>query len=166
MTHTIQTTIEPLSSADSPQIVDLILPIQQLEFNVSITLQDQPDLLDLETYYYSTGGGFWGARSDSRILGTIALIGMSSSAGCIRKMFVRKEYRGKEPGLAQQLLDTLIAHSRSNNVTDLYLGTVDPMKAAHRFYERNGFHRIDPAHLPADFPRMATDTMFYHLHLK
>ncbi|MBS1661451.1 MAG: GNAT family N-acetyltransferase [Bacteroidetes bacterium] len=159
-------TIEPLSSADSPQIVDLILPIQQLEFNVPITLDGQPDLLDLETYYHSTGGSFWGAKSSDQLLGTIALIAFGESGGCIRKMFVRKEYRGKELGLAQQLLETLITYCRESSITDLYLGTVDQLRAAHRFYERNDFQRIDEADLPADFPKMKPDTIFYHLHLK
>lgn len=33
------------------QIVDLILPIQRQEFGSSITLEDQPDLLDIPTVY-------------------------------------------------------------------------------------------------------------------
>jgi hypothetical protein len=35
------------------------------------------------------------------------------------------------------------------------------MRAAHRFYERNGFDEIDARALPASFPRMAVDTRFY-----
>jgi GNAT superfamily N-acetyltransferase len=56
-------------------------------------------------------------------------------------MFVRKDYRGKELGIAQLLLDNLVAYCRENDINAIYLGTVD-LKAAHRFYEKNGFTRI------------------------
>ena len=54
-------TIQPIGNAWSPQVVGLILPIQQLEFHVPTTLEKQPDLLDIEASYHATGGGFWGA---------------------------------------------------------------------------------------------------------
>jgi hypothetical protein len=55
----------------------------------------------------------------------------------------------------------MIAWSRAHALGALFLGTTDPMRAAHRFYERNGFREIAPAALPVDFPRMAVDTKFY-----
>lgn len=177
-------TIGMLSNAQSAQAVALILPIQREEFGVPITVQDQPDLLDIDQYYIRPGGGFWGAfdhqadRQTSHepdpqthaetapgLIGTIALINAGHGTGVIRKMFVKKEYRGKEPKAAQLLIDTLLAFSRTKGLTDLYLGSVDVMKAAHRFYERNGFKRIAPRDLPNHFPRMALDTIFYHLSL-
>jgi len=39
------------------------------------------------------------------------------------------------------------------------------MKAAHRFYERNGFTRVGKEQLPAAFPLMKVDDTFYHLTL-
>jgi len=158
-------TIAPLCNEDSQQIIDLILPIQQIEFNVPITLAGQTDLLDIETHYHQPGGGFWGARSAGQLIGTIALMDMGHQAGALRKMFVRKEFRGKETGVARRLLETLIAYSREKGITDIYLGTVDMLKAAHRFYEQNGFVRIDVGDLPSYFPRMKADNIFYHLHM-
>ena len=69
------------------------------------------------------------------------------------------------PAPSLRLITDLIAYSKHKGLTDLYLGSVDQMKAAHRFYERNGFERIDPEKLPAHFPRMTLDTVFYHLSL-
>jgi len=157
--------IEMLSNAQSAQAVALILPIQREEFGVPITVQDQPDLLDINRYYNLPGGGFWGAFDQGELIGTIALINAGDGIGVIRKMFVAKEYRGKEPKAAQQLITTLTAFAKEKGLTDLYLGSVDAMKAAHRFYERNGFRRIDPKNLPPNFPRMALDTIFFHLSL-
>jgi GNAT superfamily N-acetyltransferase len=103
--------------------------------------------------------------ADQPVVGSIALMNVGHSAGVIRKMFVKKEFRGKELSIAQRLLDTLVGHCRENGIGDLYLGTVDRMKAAHRFYERNGFRPIGMDALPSYFPRMMTDNLFYHLHL-
>lgn len=161
-----QEEIKPLDNSYSNQIVDLILPIQQLEFNVSITVNDQPDLLDIEAYYQQPGGNFWGAFSQNELVGTIALIAIGHQAGAIRKMFVKKEFRGKEKSIAQHLLNQLIAYCEAKNITDIYLGTIAQMNAAQRFYERNGFQQMEAAHLPPYFPRMQVDNLFYHLNLK
>lgn len=157
--------IRSLNNTYCKQIIDIILPIQQIEFNVPITLEAQPDLLDIETNYHQTGGNFWGATYNEQLVGTIALIAFGDNAAAIRKMFVLKEYRGKEFGIAQLLLDNLIAYCRQNNITSIYLGTVEVLKAAHRFYEKNGFTRLAKHDLPKSFPLMAADTIFYELHL-
>jgi GNAT superfamily N-acetyltransferase len=157
--------IKSLGNAWCDRIAGLILPIQQIEFNVPVTIEDQPDLRDIETNYHRTGGGFWGASYDGELAGTIGLIAIAGHGGAIRKMFVRKEFRGKELRIAQSLLEALLAHCRQHGITDLYLGTVEKLHAAIRFYERNGFVRIDKNKLPDSFPIMAVDTLFYHFHL-
>lgn len=158
--------LKMLDNTFCTQIVDVILPIQTIEFNVPITLADQPDLLDIESKYHQSGGGFWGAFIDDELVGSIALISIGHNAGAIRKMFVKKEYRGSAYGIAQRLLDILIDYSNDNHITDLYLGTVDQLKAAQRFYERNGFEGIERSALPDYFPVMPSDNLYYHLALK
>jgi GNAT superfamily N-acetyltransferase len=152
--------ITPLNNGHCEGIINLILPIQQIEFNVPITLDGQPDLLDIEANYHKTGGCFWGAMYNGQLVGTIGLI-----SGVIRKMFVHKDFRGKEHGVAQRLLNTLVDYSKGIHITDIYLSTVDILKAAHRFYEKNGFARLEKADMPAYFPFMAADNVYYHLHL-
>ncbi|RUT69238.1 GNAT family N-acetyltransferase [Flavobacterium cupreum] len=147
------------------EIVDLILNIQQKEFNVPITLEDQPDLLNIKDFYFESGGCFLGAFIDGKLVGTIALVKFSAEAGAIRKMFVRKEFRGKEYSIAQQLLEQLIQYSEENGLKNLYLGTVTILQAALRFYERNNFITIPKETLPDDFPIMRPDNVFCHLQL-
>ncbi len=157
--------IETVGNPYAQQIVDLIIPIQQIEFGVPITLADQPDLLDIENNYHATGGNFWAALSGDKVVGTIALIAIGNGQGVIRKMFVNKDFRGKEHGIAQKLLDTLVSYCREEGITDLYLGTVDILKAAIRFYERNHFEPIEKQNLPQAFPIMSADNVFYHLEI-
>ena len=159
--------IERLNNQFCEAIIGLILPIQQIEFNVDIDLAAQPDLLDIEKNYDGTGGAFWGAKLNGDLIGTIALIAQPDHhAGAIRKMFVKKEFRGKELGVAQVLLETLIEYCGDNNLNEVYLGTKDILQAACRFYERNGFKQVAMEDLPVYFPRMAVDNVFYGLDLK
>ena len=158
--------IEDLKDGDSKGIIELILPIQQLEHNVPVTLEDQPDLQHIEQVYHRSGGGFWGVRDKGELVGTIALIHIGQGDGVIRKMFVKKEYRGKELAIAGHLLDHVLVFCAANGIADLYLGTVHTLKAALRFYERNGFTLIEKKDLPPAFPVMEVDNVFCHLNLK
>ncbi len=158
--------IQPIQNEYEKEIVDLILNIQQNEFNVPVTLEDQPDLLDIENFYFKPGGIFLGAFIDKKLVGTIALVKFNSEAGAIRKMFVKKEFRGKEFNIAQQLLEQLITYSKENGIKNLYLGTVSILQAALRFYEKNDFITIPKEALPNDFPLMKPDNVFCQLTLK
>jgi GNAT superfamily N-acetyltransferase len=154
--------IQPFQPGLEDQVLDLILPIQQIEFGVPITARDQPDLARIPEVYQAGRGGFWVALAEGRVVGTLGLIDFGSG-GALRKMFLHKDHRGS--GLAQALLDTLLDHAGNQTLPGLWLGTLPHMGAAHRFYERNGFQRVEPGALPRDFPRMAVDTVFYALDL-
>jgi len=73
--------------------------------------------------------------------------------------------RGPATGLGQALLDTLLSHARGEGVPAVYLGTQERLRAARRFYERNGFQAVGPEALPGAFPQMGVDTCFYALEL-
>jgi putative acetyltransferase len=162
-------TIRRLGNADSGAVAALVLPIQQLEFGVAITLEAQPDILDIDRSFNRDRSGLWGAFVDEQLVGTIGLLdigpahGMGSAHGVVRKMFVHAAYRGKQWGIAQGLLDNLVRHCRDAGIKDLWLGTIHTMGAAARFYERNGFVKISKNELPGHFPLMAVDDTFYHL---
>lgn len=159
-------TIIPVYNNDSDAVRNIILPIQQNEFNIAIGLKDQPDLLTIEEFYHQGGGHFWGAKVDGELVGTIGLIKCNDDIGAIRKMFVKKEYRGKDYGIAQLLLETLIVYSKKIGLKNLYLGTKDVLQAALRFYEKNGFSRIEKNELPTAFPIMPVDNVFCRLSFK
>jgi GNAT superfamily N-acetyltransferase len=157
--------VVPFSPSHQPGVIDVILSIQRVEFGVPITVEDQPDLLDIPGYYQQGSGNFWVALADGQVVGTIALRDIGNDQGALRKMFVKPAYRGKEPGVARRLLQALISSATSGGIRDLFLGTIDAFVAAHRFYEKNGFVQIPEAALPKAFPLMGVDTRFYHRRL-
>lgn len=154
-------TIQPFEDQDTNNIVNLILNIQQNEFQVPITINEQQDLLNIPTFYQQKKGNFWVAKFNDEVVGTIALIDCGDNIGTIRKMFVKKEFRGKEFGIAQRLLNTLEESARTSTIKSLYLGTLERLQAAIRFYERNGFTLIQKQNLPTVFPLMPVDTHFF-----
>lgn len=153
--------IRPFTPEDSAGVADTILPIQQAEFGIPITLADQPDLLDIPVFYQRGAGNFWVASADGRVVGTIGLLDIGDAQGALRKMFVAPQYRGREHGVAQALLQTLVDWCQARAVHTVYLGTTDKFLAAHRFYEKNGFTEVSRVELPAAFPVMAVDSKFY-----
>ena len=80
-------------------------------------------------------------------------------------MFVASTHRGAGGKVAAPLLDVLLDSGRSSGLRCIYLGTTDKFLAAHRFYEKSGFRRVDEQDLPESFPRMAVDTRFYRIDL-
>jgi len=158
-------TIIPYDEKYKAKIGQLIINIQNNEFNVPITLDDQPDLNDISAFYQKANGNFWLALMHETLVGTIALIDIGENKGCIRKMFVHNDYRGKELGIARALLDTLLVWANTKQMHSIFLGTIERLYAARRFYEKNGFQLIDPASLPASFPIMKVDTHFYFISL-
>jgi len=144
-------------------VVDVILPIQQEEFGIPITLEGQPDLKDIAGFYQKGHGNFWVALDGGKVVGTISLLDIGNAQVALRKMFVAASHRGKEHGTAARLLEGAIAWARAQGVRQIFLGTTDKFLAAHRFYEKNGFRLIEKSTLPPAFPVMVVDSRFYAL---
>lgn len=154
-------TIRTFSPQDTEKVASLILPIQQQEFNIPITLADQPDLLDIPGFYQSRAGNFWVAVDGSAVVGSIGLLDIGHGQAALRKMFVAASHRGREHGVAQGLLDELLSWATTHGIAEVFLGTTDKFLAAHRFYEKNGFVEVSRLQLPSAFPAMAVDSKFY-----
>lgn len=146
---------------DKDDVTNLILSIQREEFNIPISATDQPDLGTVEAFYQYGNGNFWVAIDDDQVIGTVALIDIGDKNVALRKMFVRTDYRGREKGVAQQLLNTVFKWCTKRGIDGIYLGTISVYAAAQRFYEKNGFRRVTKDELPASFPVMAVDDVFY-----
>lgn len=157
--------VRAYESHDAEAVAAVILPIQQSEFGIPITLEAQPDLSNVEQFYQHGCGNFWVAEIDSQIIGTIALLDIGCNEAALRKMFVAAPFRGREFGVAHRLLSELLTWAAEHGVASIYLGTTAKFLAAHRFYEKNGFHEVAKSTLPEAFPIMAVDSKFYRLSL-
>ena len=119
--------------------------------------------MNIPGFYQAGNGNFWLALHDGELAGSIGLKDIGNARGALRKMFVDARYRGKEYGLGQALLDTLLDWARDSQLKEILLGTTEKFLAAHRFYEKNGFIALSKNSLPEEFPVMSVDNIFYRL---
>lgn len=156
-----QYSIVPFTKKYQQQVIDLIVGIQSGEFGVDITASDQPDLFDIENFYQKDNGNFWIALKGNEVLGTISLTDISNKQVGLRKMFVKQGYRGKPLSVGQNLIDTAFKWCVDRSIKQIFLGTVPHYYAAHRFYEKNGFNRLEKIKLPKNFHLMDADKWFF-----
>ena len=153
--------IETYSGKFDDEIINLILSIQNDEAKIGLSLQEQPDLLDIHRSYQQSGGEFWIALSDGVVIGTIGLMLKKDHCAVMKKFFVKKEFRSKKIGLA--LYNELLKYAISKEVHNIILDTPAVAHASHRFYEKAGFYRISTEELPVPYSYPDRDSILYLL---
>ncbi|XXM73198.1 GNAT family N-acetyltransferase [Lysinibacillus sphaericus] len=157
--------VKQYTSQYQTQVADLILHIQKQEYSIPITKKDQPDLFMIEEYYQTGRGNFWIAVYNDHVVGTISLLDIGNNQAALRKMFVDKEFRGAAHKTASLLLAAAMRWAEERSIHPVYLGTTPQFLAAHRFYEKTGFKRIEREDLPENFPVLQVDKKFYRYSL-
>lgn len=151
----------PNNRAIRSQIQNFIANIQIKEFSLKIT----PEINDCiaraeDVYHYNNSCNFWYAvNQEGQIVGSVGLKKINDTSCEMKKFFVHPNYRSK--GIAQKLLAKLLTTAHKHKFTTLYFGTTSAYKAAHRFYEKNGFKRITKAELPKNFELCPVDSIFF-----
>lgn len=145
---------------DLESVQRLVLSIQQEEFSMPVTLEGQSDLVNPLAFFRRGRGNVWVAESAGVVIGVIGLQDLGNGAGQLRKMFVAAAWRGKEKGVAQDLLETLLVWASEHGICEILLGTIPILSAAIKFYRRNGFTPVGRSGLPAEFVPHQLDTVF------
>lgn len=143
------------------QIIKMICDIQKNEFAIPIDNQTNIGILKAEQdYYFNNSYNFWYALDGGgKIVGSIGLKKIDAKKAEIKKFFVIKKYRGQ--GIAQKLIHTLLKAAAKHGFEELFLGTVDKLKAAQKFYKNCGFALIRPGALPKNFVICPLDSVFF-----
>ncbi len=155
--------IETYCGKYDEQIIELILDIQNNESKINLSLEEQPDLLDIKHSYQDAGGEFWLAMSDGKVIGTIGLMMKQNKCAIMKKFFVKKEFRSQKIGLA--LYNKLIQHAREKNIEHIILDTPSVAVVSHRFYEKAGFRVIQKQELPVPYSYPDRNCLLYMLDL-
>lgn len=146
-------TIEPYKEEYQYEINKMLSEIST-EFETSIFTDDQP----IEKIKYDK---YWVAQEGQKTIGTVAIVLIENKYAILKNMFVKKDFRGKNFEVSQRLLLTALNWCNSENIPNIYLGTMKQFIAAQRFYEKNGFHKIEKNQLPEKFILNPLDTVFY-----
>jgi N-acetylglutamate synthase-like GNAT family acetyltransferase len=143
-------------------VIDLILTVQNVEAGLNITLEQQPDLLTIESNYLQSGGGFWVAVSEpGDVIGSIGLQRETESIAVLKKFFVKDGYRGA--GVAAGLFDKLLAFSDLNGIKTIILDTPAVASRSHGFYIKKGFRQIDKSQAPIKYDYPDRDSLLFRL---
>ena len=149
-----------------PEVIALVERIQVGEFNIPIEEAQRKELHSISEFFQKDKGNYWVALFNEKVIGTIAVIDIGNRAFELRDVFLDKEYRGRVTGFAKHLLDTVFSWSKERDVNTIYLGTALKFIAAHRFYEKHGFHEIARSDMPSYCQPMDCDEKFYRFDLK
>ncbi len=145
------------------EVTTMILDIQNGEFLLGLEDDEQPDLLDTEGFYKE--GGFWVARLKGEIIGCIGLQKLNPDCGILRKLFLKRAYRGSQYGIASRLLSALLAEAEELGLSRILLDTPAVARASHSFYRKNGFIEISPAEIPEEYSYIDRDSLLFVLEL-
>ncbi len=143
-------------------VAGLILSIQNGEAALDLTVDEQPDLIDIPASYAK--GGFWVAVDDDRVVGSIGLLDLDGR-GVLKKFFVAAPYRGRE-GPAQALFDALLRRAHELGLSDVVLDTPSVATRSHAFYLRAGFRPITQAELPEGYAYPDRNSRLFQLALQ
>ncbi len=102
-----------------------------------------PDLCRFSEIYNTDGNRYWVAEDESgEIIGGVGIGCLDENRGIceLQKMYCLPHARGT--GVAQRLIDIALEYA-GRYYSLCYLETCENMYAAQRFYEKNGFSRVD-----------------------
>ncbi|MCM1263611.1 MAG: GNAT family N-acetyltransferase [Butyrivibrio sp.] len=145
------------------QIIDLILHIQNDETGINLSLQEQPDLLDIPRYYEKDGGEFWLALEDNKVIGTLALMNKGNGNGVLKKGFVDIAYR--KNGILTKLYEVLLNYAKKQNMKLLMFDTPSVATNCHSFFEKRGYVQINKNEQPFAYEYPDRDSYLYLLRL-
>ena len=125
-----------------------------------------PEFQRLSDVFNLPGRHYWCAMAGNVVAGTAGIAPCTVTDFVLKSMFVHKDYRGKDRGTAQMLLDTAEAEALTLGGEVMWLGTMAQFKAAQRFYEKHGYMRIAATEMPECCPTNDVDTVFFSKRLR
>lgn len=147
-------------------VIELILHIQNIEYDVGISVEEQPDILDIQANFIVNGGNFWVALNDvGEVVGSIGLQKQTNEVAVLKKFFVDKNYRGKTFGLGTMLYDELLEFTKEQGFTTVILDTPSKATRSHGFYKKVGFQQIDKDSLPVQYDYPDRDSLLFQLNV-
>ena len=127
--------IKTFSTSQTKEVKELVLGVlneQGFEFDPNKDF----DLDNIDKYYLQSGGVFYVGLVDSAIIGTSAVRKMDDERCEIKRIYVRKEFRGK--GFGKELFLKAIEFA-ARNYSIITLKTDARLTDAIQLYLKNGF---------------------------
>ena len=124
---------------------------EEFRVNFDIETMLEEDMQNLDKFYPPEGRLLL-AEMNEGIAGLACMRRIKENIVEVKRMYVRKEYRGL--GIGKTLLERLIEEAKELGYLKVRLDSARFMEAAHSLYRSNGFYEIDPypeSEIPEEF---------------
>lgn len=158
-------TIDRFEPEYTQDVIDIVLHFQNDGTRPLVSVDDQPDMLDIVGEYINKGGNFWIAKNGDTLIGTIGIMPYGADIAVLKKFFVYEEFQGEPHHLGRRLYNELLAFARENGFKTILLDTPHNTHRAHKFYEKAGFRRVEENELPIKFSHPYKYCDFFRLDL-
>lgn len=158
-------TISQFEDRYTQDVINLVLHFQNDGTRPIVSVDDQPDLLNIVGEYIVKGGNFWIARDGERLIGSIGIMPYSAEIAVLKKFFVYENYQGAPYHIGRSLYNELLAFAKKRVYKTILLDTPHNTERAHKFYEKAGFKMVKEEELPVSFSHPYKDCDFFLLEL-
>ena len=141
-------TISQFENRYTQDVIDIVLHFQNDGTRPIVSVDDQPDLLNIVDEYINKGGNFWIAKN-----------------AVLKKFFVYEDYQGAPNHVGRKLYDVLLSFALEKGYKTILLDTLHNTERAHKFYHKVGFRQIKETELPIKFSHPYKDCDFFLLEL-
>jgi len=117
------------------EVRDVVLCVL-LEHGFEYDITKDADLKDINDYYFESGGTFFVGVEDGRVVGTAGVRKLEGNRGEIRRIYLKKEFRGK--GNGKKLFTAALDFAKKNSSVAI-LKTDSTLTRAIDMYLKNGF---------------------------
>jgi putative acetyltransferase len=137
--------IQIYDNSRKEEVHDIVLGVL-LEHGFEYDRLKDADLNDISGYYFSTGGTFFVGIEDGRVVGTAGVRKLEGNLCEIRRIYLKKEYRGK--GNGKKLFMAILGFAEKN-CTGVMLKTDPALTKAIDMYLKHGFslHKKESGYL-------------------
>lgn len=156
-------TITQFEDIYTQDVINLVLHFQNDGTRPMVSVDDQPDLLNIVGEYMEKGGNFWIAKDDGKVIGSIGIMPYSKEIAVLKKFFVNENYQGKPFHIGRKLYQELLNFAIEKGYRTIVLDTPHNTNRAHKFYERAGFQNVKEEDLPIQYSHPYKDCDFFML---
>lgn len=158
-------TVTQFDEIFTQEVINIVLHFQNDGTRPTVTVDDQPDLLNIKTNYIKTGGNFWIAKEDNKLIGTIGLLPYNNEIAILKKFFVYENYQGKPYHIGRKLYENLLNFALDKGYKLIILDTPHNTTRAHDFYTKAGFKMVNQIDLPIQYSHPYSDCDYFILKL-
>jgi len=123
--------IRKFKEKDGEQVLKLVSKVLYEIFKI------KPRKIELDKGFFKKEGVLYVAEEGNRIIASVGLKKHKNKVARLKKMYIEKQYRNA--GLAQKLYNKVESFAKKVGYNRIILSTTPQMKAAIKFYQKNGF---------------------------